>query len=111
MENILTPEEENTPVTFGNLMTIIDEFDKNYLTYAEKLQNETLKILDTVSNGVVTVRDDAEYRRQRDLRYIIGLIAATERLDKEALYVNYEKWCKEFDKLNKPKVSEEQQNE
>lgn len=111
MDNFLTPEEANTPVTFGNLMAIIDEFNKNYLTNAERLQNEILKILDIVTDGVVSNRDDAEYKRQRDLRYILGLIATIEHLDKDAFYENYKNWCEEFDNLNKSKVNSEDINE
>jgi polyhydroxyalkanoate synthesis regulator phasin len=114
MDNILTPEEVIKPVTYGDLTLILGETIKNLsqesIKYSDILQENTFKLVDQVTNHIVKIRDDADYKRQRDVRFMIGLISQFYHCDKEIIYKEYIRWCEEFDKLNKPKVDSEGSN-
>jgi hypothetical protein len=115
IENIFTPEEANTPVTYGELavifQTIAAEIAKQTTNYADTLQEDTLKIIDKVTNVLVKMRDDAEYKRQRDACFMMGLIAQLCHCDKEIIHKEYQHWCGEFDKMNRPQDEKEKNNE
>lgn len=114
MNNILTPEEAIKPVTYGDLMVILGETVKNLgqesIKYSDALQKNTFKLIDTMTGQMVKIRDDADYKRQRDVRFLIGLIAQLYHCDKPVLDKEYVRWCEEFDKLNRPKVDLEGSN-
>lgn len=114
MKNILSPEEANKPVTYGDLATILGETIKNLgqesIKYSDTLQENTFKLIDTMTDHIVKIRDDADYKRQRDVRFLIGLIAQLYHCDKPVLDREYMRWCEEFDKLNRPKVDLEDSN-
>lgn len=115
MENIFTPEEANKPVTYGDLLTILTSVNQDLcehaINYADGLQEQTFKIIDKITDHIVAIRDDAEYDRQRDIRFMINLIAQIGGYDMNVLNSEYNRWCEEFDKLNKPKTSEEKKDE
>ena len=111
MKNILTPEEENMPVTYKNLTVIMDKLLETLKANDKNMQNDIVKTFDRIFDELIKIRNDAEYKRQRDFRYMIGTIAQIARVDKEDIYNNYKNWCEEFDKLNKPKVNSEDINE
>ena len=115
MENIFMPEEANKLVTYGELaviiQTIADELAKASISDVDNLQENMFKIIDKLTDSLVEIRNDADYKRQRDLRFMISLIAQIERYDKDILYSEYQRWCEEFDKLNKPKDNSEGSNE
>ena len=115
MNNILTPEEAIKPVTYGDLTLILGETIKNLgqesIKYSDTLQENTFKLIDTMTDQMVKIRDDADYKRQRDVGFLIGLIAQFFNCDKEIIHKEYQRWCKEFDKLNRPQTSEEKKDE
>jgi hypothetical protein len=115
MKNILTPEEANKPVTYGDLVLILGETIKNLgqesIKYSDTLQENTFKLIDTMTDHMVKMRDDASYERQRDIRFVLGYIARLWGCDRDTMYDNYKNWCEEFDKLNKPKTNPEDVNE
>jgi hypothetical protein len=115
MENILTPEEAKKPVTYGDLAIILGETIKNLgqesIKYSDTLQENTFKLIDTMTDHMVKIRDDADYKRQRDVRFLIGLIAQFFNCDTEIIHKEYHRWCEEFDKLNRPQTSEEKKDE
>lgn len=115
MENIFTPEEANKSVTYGELAVIIqmvaDEFAKASISDVDNLQENTFKIIDKLTDSLVQIRDDADYKRQRDLRFMINLISQMGHYDKDILYSEYQRWCEEFDKINKPKSDLESNND
>ena len=106
MNNILTPEEEKMPVTYGELLkifnSIIEELAKNSINYADTLQERTFEIINKLTDHLVEIRNDAEYKRIRDTNFILNLIISINRLDKDVILKNYHTWCEEFDNLNKP---------
>lgn len=110
MDNKLTPEEANKPVTYGDLALILGETIKNLgqesINYSNALQENTYKLINTITDHMVKIRDNASYERQRDIRFVIGLIAQFNLCDKEVIFKEYHRWCEEFDKLNKPKADE-----
>ena len=114
MKSILSPEEANKPVTYGDLEIILGETIKNLgqesIKYSDTLQENTFKLIDTVTNHMVKFRDDADYKRQRDARFMMGLIAQFHHCDKEIIYKEYIHWCEEFDKLNLPQTDMEDVN-
>lgn len=115
MDNIFTPEEANKSVTYGELTLILGETIKNLgqesIKYSDTLQENTFKLINAMTDHIVKIRDDADYKRQRDIRFMIGLIAQFFNCDKEIIHKEYERWCDEFDKLNKPKANPEDTNE
>lgn len=114
MENIFTPEQANTLVTYSELATILQtvmgELAKNSINDVDALQDGTFKVIEKLTDSLVQIRDDAEYKRQRDLRFMINLIAQIGGYDTNILYSEYERWCKEFDKLNRPLTDTEATN-
>jgi hypothetical protein len=115
MNNILTPEVANKPVTYGDLAIILGETIKNLgqesIKYSDALQENTFKLIGTMTDHIVKIRDDADYKRQRDVRFLIGLIAQFFNCDKEIIHKEYQRWCEEFDKLNRPQTSEAKKDE
>lgn len=115
MKNILSPEEANKPVTYGDLAIILGETIKNLgqesIKYSDALQENTFKLIGTMTDHIVKIRDDADYKRQRDVRFLIGLISQFFNCDKEIIQKEYQRWCEEFDKLNRPTADSEGSNE
>lgn len=113
MDNIFTPEEANMPVTYGELLTIfksvLDEIAKHSI-YTDTLQKHIFEIINKLTDRIVTIRDDAEYKRQRDVRFMLGLLVQFHMCDKEVLHKEYRRWCEEFDKLNKSTTDPEDVN-
>lgn len=110
MDNIFTPEEARKPVTYGDLTLILGETIKNLgqesINYSNALQENTYKLINTITDYMVKIRDNASYERQRDIGFVIGLIAQFNLCDKEVLFKEYHRWCEEFDRLNKPRADE-----
>lgn len=106
MDSIFTPEEANKPVTYGELSTILQsivtDLSKHSIDYADALQDSTFKMINKLTDAFVAIRDDADYKRQRDLHFMIGLFAQFYHCDKEVLHKEYKRWCEEFDKMNRP---------
>lgn len=115
MDNIFTPEETQKLVTYGDLLiilkTVADSINKNAIDYSDTLQKGIFKVIDTLTDSLVKIRDDVEYKRQRDVHFMIGLLAQFNHCDKEVIHKEYQCWCEEFDKLNKPKANLEDTNE
>ena len=114
MKNILTPEEAIKPVTYGDLALILGETVKNLsqesIKYSDTLQENTFQLVDTMTDHMVKIRDNASYERQRDIRFVLGYLARLWGCDKDMMYNAYKRWCEEFDQLNKPKTDSEDVN-
>ena len=114
MNNVLSPEEASKPVTYGDLLTILtsmnEDMSKHSINYADTLQEHTFEIVRKLTDHLVEIRDDAEYKRARDIRFMIGLFAQFYKCDKEVLHKEYKRWCEEFDKLNRPQNASEGSN-
>ena len=114
MDNIFTPEEANQPVTYGDLALILGEMinnlSKESINYTNTLQENTFKLIDTITDHMVKIRNDASYERQRDIRFVLGYLASLWGCDNDRMYNNYKHWCEEFDKLNRPKTNSEDTN-
>ena len=106
MNNTFTPEEARKPVTYGELLTIfqpvIEDICKRSINYTDTLQEHTFEIINKLTDHLVEIRDDAEYKRQRDVRFMTGLLAQLYHCDIEVVRNEYKHWCEEFDKLNRP---------
>lgn len=114
MDNVFTPEEANKPVTYGELLKIfglvIEDLSKNSINYTDTLQKHTFEIIDKLTDHLVEIRDNAEYKRQRDVHFMLGLFSQFHMCDKDVLHKEYKRWCEEFDRLNKPKNNLEDSN-
>lgn len=111
MDNIFTPEEAQQPVIYGDLFTILKSVADNISKNAIDLQERIFQVINTLTDSLVKIRDDAEYKRQRDVHFMIGLLAQFNHCDTEVIHKEYQRWCEEFDKLNKPKANPEDTNE
>lgn len=114
MDNLFTPEEASKLVTYGDLALILGETVKNLaqesIKYSDTLQENAFKLIGTMTDQMVKIRDDADYKRQRDVRFLIGLTAQFFNCDKEIIRKEYQRWCEEFDKLNHPTADLEGSN-
>lgn len=106
----LTKEEQNLPVTYGELTTILTEMSNHIAKVLDNRDEETIKLFKITTNKMVEIINVLEYNRKRDLHYFIGRIAANEFINKDVLLEEYVKWCEEFDKLNK-RSTEDEKNE
>jgi hypothetical protein len=115
MDNVFTPEEANMPVTYGELAvvleTLVKEIAKNTTQYSDDAEDYTLKAISKLMDSIIEMRDNIEYKRIRDVHFMIGLLAQVNYLNKDVLLKEYPHWCEEFDKLNKPKPNKEDANE
>lgn len=96
MDNIFTPEEENMPVTYGVLLQVLQSMQP-----AIESRDETLRYLEDVILTMSHLLVDAEYKRVRDMHFILSFLARERLYNKDKLYDSYIEWCKEYDKLNK----------
>ena len=97
MDFNLTPEEMNMPVTYGDLTKILQSMIDGMSSGQLGLNDEFLNICTRLADGIAEVN----YKRTRDLRFFISLLSDLGYGTKEKLYSHYDKWCDEFDKLNK----------
>ena len=97
MKNILTPEESAQFVTYGDLFKIMEELGKAMQNLEEHRDEDTIgafgRVFDTIA--------DMEYKRVRDVRFCMQLIADFGYISYDKLLKRYNSWCKEYDALNK----------
>ena len=114
MENIFTPEEANMPVTYSALadilQAVVGELAKHSINDVDTLQNGTFKIIEKLADSLAAMRKDLDYLRERDMHFIINYLAREKVCNRDVLFDIYRGWCDEFDKLNKPKISEEKKD-
>ena len=114
MENIFTPEEASKPVTYGELADVLQiytqELVKETADYVDDTQDGIFKVIDKLTDSLVAMRRDLDYLRCRDMHFIINYLAREKICNRDALFDVYLSWCEEFDKLNKPKTSEEKKD-
>lgn len=106
MDNIFTPEEANAPVTYETLLKILNGFLPTIGS-----SDRMIMSLDSTIKTIGDTLADAEYKRIRDIRFILSYLAANHLYHRDKLYDMYEEWCKEFDKLNKPQNNPEDTND
>ena len=102
MNNIFTPEEENMPVTYGELLKIFESLKpaiESRDAALDSFEEEILKIWDVLV--------DAEYKRVRDMHFILSYFAQEHLCNRDKLHDAYLKWCEEYDNLNKSQDTEE----
>ena len=102
-----TKEQENLPVTHGELLEIIT-------TLTEKLSKDDAvhhhaiyDLFRLYTDKLVESIEVAEYNRKRDMHYILSRLAAGGFGSKDVLYQDYLKWCGKYDIMHKPKKEEE----
>lgn len=97
MEDIFTPEESKTPVTYGDLITILQSIAE------DAAESDAIKwsALDHLTEVVTDKVKELEYNRMRDTYYFINLISEVNKIPNSVLRENYGKYCDEFDRLNK----------
>ena len=105
MENIFTPEEANMPVTYGVLLQVLES-----IRPAIDSRDEALRDLEDAVEILIDGLAEAEYKRVRDMHYILSYLAQERLYNKDKFYDAYLGWCKEYDKLNKPQNDSEDAN-
>ena len=106
MDNIFTPEEAQMPVTYEALLQILQSLEP-----AVSSRDKALDVFDEAIINLVHSVEDFEYRRIRDMHFILSYLASQNLCNRDKLYNMYVDWCGEFDKMNKPKTSKENNNE
>lgn len=97
MNNILTPEESAQFVTYGDLMKIMEELGQAMQKLEEYRDEDMMKSLETVFDAIT----DIEYKRVRDVRFFISMLAQMNHTSYDKWVGRYNNWCEEYDKLNK----------
>lgn len=114
MDNIFTPEEANMAVTYGELskilIAIIEELSKNFINDVDTIQERSFETMRKLTDSLVKICDDIDYKRQRDMHFVLGLISQFNLCDKDILHKEYIRWCAEFDELNKQQNDSEDAN-
>lgn len=111
IESLFTPEEENLPITYGELFKVLTALTDVLSSGHQTDQEEAIDGIFSVIDNAISVIEDAEYKRMRDVRFFLGLISQIHCYDKDILRKEYERWCDAFDKLNKPQSDSEGANE
>ena len=101
MDNILTPEQAAQPVTQADLIAALNELVKLMSESDARYQEHTFRALDDVLNSVARSIDALEYKRIRDMRFVISIISELNHIKREDLLTTYANWCDEFDQLNR----------
>jgi hypothetical protein len=103
----LTKEQENLPVTHGELLEIIttltETISKNDAVHHDAIYD----LFRLYTDKLVESIEVAEYNRKRDMHYMLSRLAAEGFGSKDALYQDYLKWCEKYDIMHKPKEKEE----
>jgi len=97
MNSILTPEESAQFVTYGDLIGILQELGKNLQSLEEYRDEDTIGALGKVFDTIAEI----EYRRVRDVRFYMCLVADFGYIPYEKILKRYNSWCEEYDALNK----------
>ena len=105
IENIFTPEEAQMPVTYEVLLQILQS-----LQPAVSSRDKALDAFDEAIINLVHSVEDLEYRRIRDMHFVLSYLASQNLCNRDKLYNMYVDWCEEFDKMNKPKKDVEDIN-
>ena len=100
--NALTEEEKDMPVTFGQLAIILGKLTGQIVD----VTNEQYEMIGTLSDHMDEYVRILNYKRIRDLRFLMEAIRTYHYLDKDKFYEAYEQWCVEFDELNKQKEAD-----
>ena len=74
-------------------------------------RDKALDVFDEAITNLVRSVEDLEYRRIRDMHFILSYLASENLYNRDKFYDMYVDWCKEFDKMNKPKTSEGKKDE
>ena len=101
MQNILTPEEASTPVTFRDLGIFAEEILPQLAEAVIKSDEATFNGVSKLIDILVDKINEIEYKRIRDVWFFTELLSQTSNLSRESLREHYAKYCDEFDRLNK----------
>ena len=104
--NLFTPEEAQMPVTYEALLQIFQS-----LQPAVTSRDKALDAFDEAIINLVRSVEDLEYRRIRDMHFVLSYLASQSLCNKDKLYNMYIDWCGDFDKMNKPQKHSEDINE
>lgn len=101
INDFLKPEEASTLLTWGDFLetmlymlnTIADMDKESYEVWHKSICD--------VTDSITQRLKDVEYERIRDLHFFINLFSSLGYGPMDHLYEYYEKYCVEYDKLNK----------
>ena len=102
MNNILTLEESAQFVTYGDLVKLMEELGKAMQMLEEHYGEDLTKGLETIFDTMA----DIEYKRVRDVRFCMQLVADFGYISFDRLLKRYSSWCEEYDALNKGETHE-----
>lgn len=91
-------------VTWFDFMKICNEIFEKICEDSGKEHEIMLDTLKSTNHAIINRINKDYYKYTRLESYIVGMFEAAGFGSRE----NYKKWCEEFDKLNKPKDQEEQ---
>lgn len=91
-------------VTWGELMPLIFEVSNKTLDVAAEMDKSILKVTDAIADGTTKYYDEAEYRRMRSMAFCLAMMGYGDSTKWRPIY---DKFCEDFDKLNRPKDKKE----
>jgi hypothetical protein len=101
MDNIFTHEEAAAFVTYNDLTIVLEETLKMISEEIIKADNITFDGLNNLVNILADRINDIEYKRIRDMYFILGRLAYQSHCTTYDMRKTYENYCDEFDRLNK----------
>ena len=101
MQDIFTPEEAATPVTFRDLGIFAEEILPQLAEAIIKSDEATFNGVTNLINILSDRINEIEYKRIRDVYFFTELLSQVLNCSRESLRENYTKYCDEFDRLNK----------
>ena len=101
IKNILSKEDSKVTVTYGDLVTFIENVLKPLIEEEDKTDKLQWETIDSLVDAVTDSTEKIEYKRLRDVYYFIEVISQLNNVPKKILLDNYHKYCAEFDELNK----------
>ena len=99
--NFITPEEAGQSVTYGHLIVMMQEFIKAADANAQRADGIYWNEVTRVANSLFAGLQEAEYRRARDIHFLLTVFADMNVDTRDNLIAHYNSYCAEFDKLNR----------
>ena len=101
MDNIFTHEEAAAFVTYNDLAIVLEETLKMVSEEIIKADNITFDGLNSIINILADRINDIQYKRIRDMYFILNYLAYQNHCTTYDMRKTYENYCDEFDRLNK----------
>lgn len=96
----LSQEERNQLVTYGDLVDVLQIVTQEYFQSEEKVYDAQKECYEKVMDATIGRINEDRYKQIRFEKFIIGILCEVCHLSRPAVEQEYERYCKEFDRVN-----------